>query len=174
MSKVNDTTTTRLARRGLLGAAGAILAAAGSTPAGAMSAGAMSGPAPTSSSYLTLNPTQQAAFDKLHAIVTAQADGTWVEPSNPDAALFALCAEYHRLDRAGHDEANLAWEQDHAEAWTIHERLGNMTPVTEAGHRAKAQVAIALLAMFHEGQEGGDPEAVFALGTLRGWLGIAA
>lgn len=93
---------------------------------------------------------------------------------NPDAGLLALCTEFHRLHTEGADAANPDWEKADGAAWDVYHQLDDMTPVTEAGHRAKAGVAVKMLAMFNEGAMGGNVEAVFALGLLRDWLGSAA
>ncbi|HEY0206884.1 MAG TPA: hypothetical protein VGC15_22370 [Acetobacteraceae bacterium] len=96
-----------------------------------------------------------------------------VGPS-PDAELLALCAEFQRLHAEGADEANPDWEKADAAAWDAYNQLDDMTPITEAGHRAKAAVAVKMLAMFNDGEMGGNPEAVFALYMLHDWLGSAA
>ena len=93
---------------------------------------------------------------------------------SPDAELLALCAEFHRLQSEGADEANPAWEKANADAWDVFNEIDDLTPQTEAGHKAKAAVAVRMLAMFHEMEDGGQPEAVFALNMLRDWLGSAA
>lgn len=120
--------------------------------------------------YSTLNPKQKAAFDKLHAIVDAQANGTWVKPPDPDAELHALCATFHLEHAKGRDEANPEWEKAHDAAWGVYKQLDDIVAVTHRGCRAKAAVAVTMLAMFHENQSGGDPEALFALHMLRDWL----
>ena len=94
--------------------------------------------------------------------------------TNSDAKLLALCAEFHRLHAEGADEANPDWEKADAAAWDAFNEIDDMTPATEAGHRAKAAVAVKMLAMFNDGVQGGNPEAVFALYMLRDWLGSAA
>jgi hypothetical protein len=91
-----------------------------------------------------------------------------------DAELLALCAKFHRLHVEGADEANPAWEKANADAWDAFNEIDDLTPQTEAGHRAKAAVAVEMLTMFHTGPNGGDPEAVFALNMLRDWLGSVA
>ncbi len=92
----------------------------------------------------------------------------------PDAELLALCAEFQRLHAEGAIVGNPDWEKADAAAWDAFNQLDDMTPASEAGHRAKASVAVKMLSRFHEGQHGGDPEAVFALWMLRDWLGRAA
>ncbi len=89
----------------------------------------------------------------------------------PDAELLALCAEFQRLHAEGAVVGNPDWEKADAAAWGAFNQLDDMTPASEAGHRAKAGVAVKMLSMFHEGHHGGDPEAVFALHMLRDWLG---
>lgn len=89
----------------------------------------------------------------------------------PDAELLALCAEFQRLHAEGAVVGNPDWEKADAAAWDAFNQLDDMTPASEAGHWAKAGVAVKMLSMFHEGQHGGDPEAVFALQMLRDWLG---
>jgi len=86
-------------RRKLLAAGPAAMVLAGAATAGTVQAAALS-PAP--SFYSTLDPEQKAAFDKLHAIVKAQAAGTWVEPPHPDAELIAI----------GHEAAGLSEEYE--------------------------------------------------------------
>ncbi len=49
-----------------------------------------------------------------------------------------------------------------------------MVPGTEAGHRAKAAVAVSVLTDLDEHEtRGGDPETRFALKMLGDWLGSA-
>jgi len=93
----------------------------------------------------------------------------------PDAALLALCATFHRQYAEAHDEANPAWEAANGASFDIFKELDDLTPATEVGHRAKARVAVVMLAMFNEGDGygGGDPQAMFALNLLRDWLGEA-
>ena len=108
-----------------------------------------------------------AALTLVGAVATPAAFG-------PDAEMLALCGEFHRLHAEGANQANPDWERADAAAWDAFNQLDDMTPATEAGHRAKAGVAVRMLVMFHGGVDGGDPEAVFALNTLQGWLGRAA
>jgi len=158
-------------RRKMLSAAPVIMLLAGTATAGAAQAAT---PKAEPSFYSTLDPEQQAAFDKLHAIVKAQADGTWVEPPDPDAELHARCAEFHRQHAEGRDVANPEWEKADAAAWDAFKQLDDTVALTHRGCRAKAEVAVTMLVMFHEGTHGGDPEAVFALNMLRNWLELPA
>ncbi len=113
----------------------------------------------------------------LAALLQGAADTTPapVAAPHPDAALLALCAAFHRQYAEAHDEANPAWEAANGASFDIFKELDDLTPATEAGHRAKARVAVVMLAMFNEGDgySGGDPQAMFALNLLRDWLGEA-
>lgn len=86
-SHTPDSTTT--SRRSLFAAAAPAAALALASASAAATA-----PEAPPTFYSTLNPEQKAAFDKLHAIVKAQANGTWVEPPDPDADLITLCNRY--------------------------------------------------------------------------------
>ncbi len=123
------------------------------------------------------HPTRNCTDDRLlRALVgglIGQAPAAVPAP-NPDAELLALCAEFQRLHAEGADTANPDWEKADAAAWDAFNKIDDMTPTTEAGHRAKAGVAVKMLSMFHDGQQGGDPEAVFALYMLRDWLRLPA
>jgi len=101
--------------------------------------------------------------------------GTVQALPSPDAELHALCATFHRQYAEAHDEANPAWEAANGASFDTFNELNGLTPATEAGHRAKARVAVVMLAMFNEGDGygGGDPQAMFALNLLRDWLGRA-
>lgn len=106
------------------------------------------------------------------ATAAAQAAGTLVEPPDPDAALHAQCAEFHRLHALGYDENNPAWEAAMDARYEAYTTLEDMAPTTEAGHRAKARVALILLNENRcHGEFVGDPDARFALVMLREWLG---
>jgi hypothetical protein len=109
-------------------------------------------------------------------VVLALAGAAAAAPAalNPDAELMALCASFHRLQSEGTDETNPDWEKATADAWDIFHEIDDLAPQTVAGHQAKATVAVRMLAMFHEMESGGQPEAVFALNMLRDWLGSAA
>ncbi len=95
-------------------------------------------------------------------------------PVNPDAELIALCATFHRQHAEAYDEANLDWEAASNAKHRTFVEVGKLTPSMEAGHRAKAAVAVAMLAENHEPDGNiADPEALFALNLLRDWLGRA-
>ncbi len=95
-------------------------------------------------------------------------------PVNPDAELIALCATFHRQHAEAYDEANLDWEAASDAKHSTFVEIGNLTPSMEAGHRAKAAVAVVMLAENHEPDGSiADPEAMFALNLLRDWLGRA-
>lgn len=158
-------------RRKLLSAAPAAMVLVGTGTTGAVQAAA---PAPAPSFYSTLDPDEKASFDKLYVIVKAQADGTWVQPPDCDAELHALCAAFHQQHAKGHDEANPGWEKATDAAWDTFKQLDDEVALTHRGCRAKAAVAVTMLAVFHEGQHGGDPEALFALNMLRDWLELPA
>lgn len=160
-------------RRRLLAGAPAALVLSGAA-AGAAVQPTTPEPTPAPSFYSTLDPEQKVAFDKLRAIVKAQADGTWVDPPSPDAELHLLCAEFHRLHAEGGDAANPQWEQASAAAWETFKQIDDVIALTHRGCRAKAGVAVEMLAMFNEGESGGNPEATFALHMLRDWLELPA
>ena len=89
-----------------------------------------------------------------------------------DAELIALCATFHRQHAEAYDEANLDWEAALAARQGTFVEIGNLTATADAGHRAKAAVAVIMLAENHElAGNVGDPEALFALNLLRSWLG---
>ena len=158
-------------RRKLLAAAPAAMLLASTATAGAAQ---LAGSKVAPSFRDTLDPQQQDALDRLHAIVKAQADGTWVDPPSPDAELHILCAEFQRIHAEGSDEANPHWEQAEIAAWETFKQIDDVTALTHRGCRAKAAVAVKMLARFHDTPNGGDPEAVFALNLLRDWLELPA
>ncbi len=89
-----------------------------------------------------------------------------------DAALTALCAAFHRQHVEAYDEANRDWEAAADAKHSTFVAIGNLTATTDAGHRAKAAVAVIMLAENHEPDGSiADPEALFALNLLRDWLG---
>ena len=93
----------------------------------------------------------------------------------PDAALFQVCATFHRARAEANNPAKLYWQSAIIARQDAIKQLHRMVPATEAGHRAKAAVAASLLADFHEHEtRGGDPETVFALRMLRDWLQVPA
>lgn len=160
-------------RRDLLSAAApAALSLAGAAAGAAVQAAA---PDAAPSFYSTLDPGQQASFDRLYEIVKAQADGTWIEPPDPDAELHALCAEFRRLHALAYLEGNDDWEAAHAESWRVADEIDGMCALTDAGHRAKARIAVAQMDKSRcEGGYAGDRDALFALNTLKDWLGMSA
>ena len=94
---------------------------------------------------------------------------------DPDAELLALCATYHRQDEMSRDESNLEWEIAADATRATFNHIAPMVPVTEAGHRAKAAVAVAEMDDNRcDGEWMGDSEALFALNVLKGWLGMTA
>ena len=94
---------------------------------------------------------------------------------DPDAQLLALCATYRRQNEMSRDEGNLEWEIAADATRATFNHIAPMVPVTEAGHRAKAAVAVAELNDNRcDGEWMGDSEALFALDTLKGWLGMPA
>ena len=94
---------------------------------------------------------------------------------NPDAALLTLCAEHRRLHELAYLEGNDDWEAAHHESWQVADKISDLVPVTQAGHRAKAAVAVAQMDRNRtsDGAWMGDKDALFALDTLKGWLGEA-
>lgn len=94
-------------------------------------------------------------------------------PPNLDAGLLAPCAEFHRQNALGYDEANPAWEGAMGERYEVYTKLEEMVPVTQAGHLAKARVAVVLLAENDYEEFSGNPDARFALVTLRDLVGRA-
>ncbi len=94
---------------------------------------------------------------------------------NPDAALLTLCAEHRRLHGLAYLEGNDDWEAAHHESWQVADKIGDLVPVTQAGHRAKAAVAVAQMDRNRtsDGAWMGDRDALFALDTLKDWLGEA-
>lgn len=162
-------------RRRLLAAAPAALVLTGAT-AGAVQAAA---PETRPSFYSTLDPEQKAAFDKLRAIVEAQANGTWVEPPNPDARLLTLCAEFYRQhaiayrDHAEDDEGDGAeWQIALHARWELEDQIEDAPPLTRVGHLAKVSVAVTMIEEM-QGKNELDGLTGFALATLldvRDWL----
>ena len=94
---------------------------------------------------------------------------------SPDAALLVLCAEHQRLHGLAYLEGNDDWEAAHHESWQVADKISDLVPVTQAGHRAKAAVAVAQMDRnrTNDGAWMGDRDALFALDTLKGWLGEA-
>lgn len=93
----------------------------------------------------------------------------------PDAALIALCATFHRQHAEAYDEANLDWEAASDAKHISFVAIGNLPATVNAGHRAKAAVAVVMLAENHEPDGNiADPEALFALNLLRDWLELPA
>ncbi len=90
---------------------------------------------------------------------------------NPDAELIALCAIFHRQQAEAYDEANLDWEAACAAKYRTFDEIGKRTATTNAGHRAKAAVAVVMLAENHDDGTISDPETLFALNLLSDWLG---
>ena len=98
-------------------------------------------------------------------------------PPDPDAELHALCATYHRQDELSRDEGkpDSVWEAAADARHAAFIQIMPMVPITEAGHRAKAAVAVAEMDDNRcDGEWVGDMEALFALDTLKGWLGMSA
>jgi len=94
---------------------------------------------------------------------------------HPDAELIALCATFHRQHAEAYDEANLDWEAASDAKRSTFVEIGNLTATVNAGHRAKAAVAVVMLAENHEPDGNiADPEAMFALNMLRDWLELPA
>ena len=90
-----------------------------------------------------------------------------------DAALLALCATFHRAHAESCDKANPYRGWATCAKQDALKRLHRMVPATEAGHRAKAAVAVFMLAELQEHEtRGGDPETRFVLKLLRDWLGM--
>ena len=143
--------------------------------AGAAAGGAVQAAAPDAppTFYSTLDPKERAALDRLREIVVAQAEGRLVTPPDPDAGLRALCAEFERLHALAYLEGNDAWEADHHASWRVADELDGMCALTEAGHRAKARVAVLQLNENRaNGEFIGGGDARFALNTLMDWLGM--
>ncbi len=105
----------------------------------------------------------------------AALEGAGAAPSAcPDATLIALCATFHRQHAEAYDEANLDWEAASDAKHRTFVEVGKLTATVNAGHRAKAAVAVVMLAENHEPDGNiADPEALFALNLLRDWLGKA-
>ena len=92
---------------------------------------------------------------------------------DPDAELLALCATYHRREQMSRDEGNPEWAEAANARHAAFNQIAPMLPVTEAGHRAKAAVAVAEMDDNRcDGEWIGDGEALFALNVLKGWLGL--
>lgn len=91
-----------------------------------------------------------------------------------DAQLIALCATFHWQHAEAYDEANLDWDTALAARQGTFVEIGNLTAATDAGHRAKAAVAVVMLAE-NQNPDGSiaDPETLFALNLLRDWSGRA-
>ncbi len=93
----------------------------------------------------------------------------------PDAALIALCATFHRQHAEAYDEANLDWEAASGAKYDTAREIDGLVATTQAGYRAKAAVVVAMLEENQcDGEQIGDPEAIFALNLLRGWLELPA
>ena len=95
---------------------------------------------------------------------------------SPDAALLALCAEYQRLRALAYLEGNNDWEAAHDESMGMADKINDLVPVTQAGHRAKAAVVVAEMDdnRMNDGTWMGDREALHALNLLKDWLGCPA
>ena len=120
-------------------------------------------------SLLTAAPTALALAGTASA--PERQDSALAQPS-PDADLLDLCAEFHRHHAAGHDDANSGWEAALQERCKVYIELEGLVPATFAGHFAKARVAVVLLAENQYEEFSGDPDARFALATLRGLVGM--
>ena len=92
-----------------------------------------------------------------------------------DAELLALCAEYQRLHALAYLEGYEDWEAAYGESIKSAERINDLVPVTQAGHRAKAAVVVTEMDSNRtlDGAWMGDREALHALNTLKDWLGVA-
>ena len=151
-------------RRNIFAMAPAALALAGAATA-----------APPLSHYSTFNPEQQEAFDKLRAIVEAQADGTHVPPPSPDADLIALCAAFDALERKMQAAFNAAVTTDEwgaadlvadavrEEQAPILDAITSCRPSTLAGFRA---IAASLALWDEEMVSGGHGNTNDRLATL--------
>ncbi len=123
---------------------------------------------------LTINLERQAMATHMHT--TAASTTIWpllgrnapAPATRLDADLLILCAEFRRADIA------LAATPDTEEqaldaAWTARqvfaERLMSMRPVTDAGRREKARVAVTILLEVPKWQQ--DAEVVLALAAFR-------
>ena len=158
-------------RRKLLSGGPAVLTLAGAAAGGVQAAEANAPP----TFYSTLDPKAKAAFDRLYEIVKAQAEGRYVAPPDPDAELHVLCAEFHRLHDLSYLEGNDDWEAAQDGSWRVADKLDGMCAVTNAGHRAKARVAVAQLDTNRcNGEFLGARDARFAFNMLLDWLGMTA
>ncbi len=94
---------------------------------------------------------------------------------HPDAELLALCTEFQRLHSLSYSPGNDDWEAPLQARWALSSRIENVTPVTQAGHRAKAAVAVTMLDEDRcAGEFMGGRDARFALNMLQDWLELAA
>jgi hypothetical protein len=94
---------------------------------------------------------------------------------HPDADLLAPCAEFQRLHSLSYSPGNDDWEAPLQARWALSSRIENMTPVTQAGHRAKTAVAVTMLDEDRcNGEFMGGRDARFALNMLRDWLELPA
>jgi len=93
----------------------------------------------------------------------------------PDAELTGLCFEYQRLHALAYLEGNDAWEAAHHESWQVVDKINDLAPVTQAGHRAKAAAAVAQMEenRLKDGTWMGGTDELFALNMLKDWLGEA-
>jgi hypothetical protein len=94
---------------------------------------------------------------------------------HPDAELLTLCAEFHRLHNLSYLPGNNDWETPFEARGVLSDKIENMTAVTQAGHRAKAAVAVTMLDENRcAGEFMGCSDARFALSMLRDWLELPA
>jgi hypothetical protein len=110
------------------------------------------------------------------AAIAAAAHGEPVAAAGDDAELIALCAEFHHQHAAAiaapiDDDDALTAALD--ERWKISDEIRDIAATTDAGHRAKAHVALVLM-VENEGAEPVDQASIFVLAALQDIVGSTA
>ncbi len=109
----------------------------------------------------------------IAALVRGLTASASVPVPSSDIELLALCAKFQRLHSLSYLPGNNDWETPLEARWGLSSRIEKITPVTQAGHWAKAAVAVTVLDENRcDGEFMGGSDARFALSTLRDWLGM--
>ena len=91
---------------------------------------------------------------------------------SPDAALLAVCAEFHRLNAV---LLSVPSDDEHAleQAWDARQRVtdqvASMRPTSDAGRRAKAAVAFSILSETPNWERGSEWAFAMAAFQAEGW-----
>lgn len=149
--------------------ASAFLPVQGSAPQGRVSKGpatpsAFAGPtAPNPNAPPPARRTVLGRMGTFLLLAAAVRPAAALSPT-PDAGLIRLCNAFHAANNASHAADDASWERHLARRWEISDAIEDMTPATEAGHWAKAGVALVLMEELADFENA--PER-FALVTLR-------